>query len=110
MPHIERQGAVTVVRPDGPLRHDSVSVLQEQVTRQLTVGVPMVVVDLSETPLIDSAGLEWLLDLDQKCCRLGGCIRLCSAGELCHDILRITGVSETIQQFNNLTAALGSFA
>jgi anti-anti-sigma regulatory factor len=76
----------------------------------LSGGVPYIVIDLSETPLIDSAGLEWVLALDETCCRRGGCVRICNAGELCRDILRITAVGSTVQQFDDLTVALGSFA
>jgi anti-anti-sigma regulatory factor len=66
--------------------------------------------DLSDTPLIDGSGLEWILTVDELCCRRGGCLRLCNVGELCQDILRITAVGASVQQFDDLTIALGSFA
>ena len=110
MTNIERHGAITVVRPSGPLRAESVADLDQQVKATLTGGVANVVIDLSETPLIDGAGLEWLLAVDEYCCRRGGCVRLCRTGELCQDILRITAVGATFQTFGDLTHALGSFA
>ena len=110
MLRLDRHGAVTVIRPDGPLRAEAVAALNNEIEPLLTGGVPYFVIDLSETPLIDSDGLEWVLSLDETCCRRGGCVRICSAGELCRDILRITAVGSSLQQFDDLTVALGSFA
>ncbi len=110
MTRLDRHGAVSVIRPSGPLRHDIVPSLDELIRPALSGGVPSIVIDLSETPLIDGAGLEWILELDEHCCQRGGCVRLCGAGELCRDILRITTVGSTVQQFDDLTLALGSFA
>ena len=110
MSRVDRHGAVVVLRPSAPVRSDSIESLDEQIQTTLAGGMPYVVLDLSETPLIDGAGLEWILELDESCCRRGGCVRICGAGELCRDILRITAVGTTIQQFEDLTLALGSFA
>lgn len=107
---VDRHGAVTVLRPTGPLRAEAIDDLDEQVRPVLSGGVPYMVIDLSETPLIDGEGLEWILNLDEVCCRRGGCVRICNAGELCRDILRITVVGASVQQFDDLTLALGSFA
>lgn len=110
MGRLERHGAVSVVRPTSPLREDSVEDWNRELKPMLAGGLPQVVIDLSETPLIDGAGLEWILGLDEQCCRRGGCVRICGAGELCRDILRITSVGSTVQQFEDLTTALASFA
>ncbi|QDT06692.1 STAS domain protein [Rubripirellula lacrimiformis] len=110
MARIERHGAVIAIRPTDPVRAESIASLNEMVRPLLVGGVPDVIIDLSETPLIDGAGLEWILSLDEDCCRRGGCVRLCSANELSNDILRITSVGSTVQRFSDLTAALGSFA
>ena len=110
MPVLERHGSVLVLSLKGPLRSDVVGDLNEQVQSSLGGGLPLVVIDLSDTPLIDGDGLEWILSLDESCCRLGGCVRLCGVCELCRDLLRITGVGETMKQFDDLTSALGSFA
>ena len=107
---IECHGAVTVLRPEGPLRREILSDIDEQVRPHLSGGVPQVIVDLTETPLIDGAGLEWILELDEECCRRGGCVRICNLGELCCDLFRITNVGASVQQFPDLTSALGSFA
>ena len=53
-----------------------------------------------------------LLQLSGRCgrCRRGGCLRLCGVGELCADLLRVTGVGATIECFPDLTSALASYA
>ena len=110
MSRLTRHGAVTVLRPSGPFRAEAIESLDQEIQPMLTGGVPYIVIDLCETPLIDGAGLEWILCLDETCCRRGGCVRICGAGELCRDILRITAVGSSVQQFDDLTVALGSFA
>ena len=110
MARIEKHGTVYVVRSEGPLRDDAIEPLNKLVENKLTGGVPLMVVDFAGTPLIDSAGLEWLLDLSDECCDRGGCLRLCNVGELCQDVLRVTGVGSKIESFGDLTTALGSFA
>tara|TARA_R110002049_G_scaffold27321_3_gene94415 strand:+ start:53056 stop:53388 length:333 start_codon:yes stop_codon:yes gene_type:complete len=110
MPVLDRHGSVLVVTPQGALRTDDVPDMDAKVQANINGGVPMIVINLSETPLIDGQGLEWILNLDEACCRRGGCVRLCGVGELCRDVLRITGVGESIKVYDDLTAALGSFA
>ncbi|QEF99699.1 STAS domain protein [Stieleria maiorica] len=110
MVRLDKHGSVYVVRSEGPLRAETIGPIGEMIGSKLTGGVPAVIVDFSDTPLIDSRGLEWLLDLSDECCRRGGCLRLCSVGELCDDLLRITGVGSSIESFPDLTTALGSFA
>ncbi len=106
----KRHGSVTVIRPDGPVRAENIEELNDDVNQHLNGGIPYVVIDFTDAPLIDGAGLEWILDLDETCCRRGGCVRLCNVGELCQDLLRITAVGARVQQFPDLTLALGSFA
>lgn len=110
MTRINQHGAVTALRPSIPLQEENLPALDRALRPSLKVGIPYVVIDLGETPLIDGAGLEWLLDLDEECCRRGGCVRLSSANELCRDILRVTSVGHAIESFEDLADALGSFA
>ncbi|NND97051.1 MAG: STAS domain-containing protein [Pirellulaceae bacterium] len=110
MPTVQLHGSVMVLRPTGPLREENLEVINEDLRPQLSGSVPHLVIDLAETPLIDGAGLEWILDIDEECCRRGGGVRVCNVGELCHDLFRITDVGTSVQQFSDLTSALSSFA
>jgi anti-anti-sigma factor len=110
MSRIYRQGGVLVVRPKGALRADSVESLNEEITGETRGGVPLIAIDLSEVPLFDGAGLEWILDLDHRFGERGGSVRLCNVCDLCQDLLRITCVGERIDQFGSLGDALRSFS
>ena len=98
MSRLNRHGAVTVLRPSGPLRAEAIESLDEQLRPMLSGGVPYIVIDLSETPLIDGAGLEWVLDLDETVV-VAAVACVCAARRNCaRDILRITAVGATVQQ------------
>lgn len=101
----QRSGAI-VVHVDNPLRQDEAQRLQQQLEQPLRQGIPQVIVDMTSTPLVDGAGLEWLLDLDGQCSQAGGSVRLCGVNELCQDILLITGIGNRLEQFDTLSAAL----
>ncbi|MCC9601498.1 STAS domain-containing protein [Stieleria sp. JC731] len=110
MSKIEKHGTVYVVRSEGPLRGETTISLDELFSGTMVGHTPAVVVDLSEAALIDGSGLEWLVELSERCCHRGGCLRLSGVSELCADVLRITGVGSRIESFPDLTSALGSFA
>ena len=106
---VESQGAVDVVKPNATLNQENAEELTETVQNGLSGGQPMVVVDLSETPLIDSAGLESLLDAYDLVRTKGGTLKLSSATPLCQEILRITAVGERFEQYADVKTAVGSF-
>ena len=110
MSTVEHYGAVSVIRPDGPLRFSNLNELRDKVTEIVSSSIPYIVVDMTQTPLMDGAGLELFLDMDEECCDRGGALRLCNVGELCSDLLRATGIGENIQQFDDLPSAIASFA
>ena len=106
----EKQGAVGVARPKGPIDSAHCDALKELVTNGLGAGRPMLVIDLHETPLIDGAGLETLVELREKLEAKGGAMKLAGVNSLCNDILRVTGVGEKFEQFPQIRSAVGSFA
>jgi len=63
MLQIESQGAVEVITPKVSLSEDNLEPLREAIAGRLKLGQPMVVIDMTQVPLIDSAGLETLLDV-----------------------------------------------
>lgn len=110
MLRIERQGTVDVVRPRGALRGELLEESREHTLRLIHRGSPALVVDLSDAMLLSSEALEWLLDLDCQCARRGGALGVAGAQELCCEALRITGVGASLQQFPDVSSAVGSFA
>ena len=61
----QRQGAITVLKPDGALTTTDAEDFSAAVSCAMTANLGRVVVDLSAVPFIDSRGLEVLLDLTE---------------------------------------------
>jgi anti-anti-sigma factor len=107
---IEKQGAVNVVRPKGPIEAKVCDEFKRIVAQGLGLGRPMLVVDFHEVPLVDSAGLETLVKLRDGVEAKGGAMKLAALNPLCADILRVTGVGRKFQQYPVVRSAVGSFA
>ncbi|MEM0926013.1 MAG: STAS domain-containing protein [Planctomycetota bacterium] len=106
MTRIEKHGRVLVLRTTGALRSETISSLSKSVAGRLTGRCPAVVLDLSETPVVDGRALEWMLALSDECNRRGGTLNLCSVGPLCSEALRITGVGSRIESHPDVTTAV----
>ncbi|MCA9230674.1 MAG: STAS domain-containing protein [Planctomycetales bacterium] len=106
---VESQGAVDVVKPMAPLNHENAASFLETIQHRLSKGQPMVVLDMSEVPLVDSAGLDSLLDVQQAIQLRGGTIKLAAIPQLCCEILRITGVDQRFETFLDIKSAVGSY-
>ena len=105
----ELHGMVCVLRPTASLQAATVQDIADAAEGQIGNRC-LVVVDLTSVNLIDGGGLEWLLDLDDTLAHRGGCLRLAAAGDLCRDMLRITGVGERLATFDSLGDALADLA
>lgn len=107
---LSKQGAVAVVSGSEPIKHEQVAELASAIDRVVQGGQPMAVLDLQRTPLIDSAGLESLLDAQDAVERRGGTLKMAAPNELIRDILRVSGVAERFEIFSDVKTAVGSFA
>ena len=65
----KRQGTVDVIRVKGPLNADVIDEAEEFFKPRMNDSVPKIVLDFEAIPLIDSAGLELLLDLQDSCAK-----------------------------------------
>lgn len=107
---IARHGAVHVLSGTQPLSGETLASLKPLVEQCFHRGQPHIVLNLASIPLIDSAGLEFLLDLRDRALRSGGLVQLAEPKALCRDILQATGLAEEFTLFDQLSAAIGSFA
>jgi anti-anti-sigma factor len=103
------QGAVELIRGDEPINAEHVEELAALLREIAGRGQPFVVLDLEKVPLLDSAGLELLLDYRDSFQQLGGALKLAGPNPLCEDILSITGVGAGFEVFRESLAAVGSF-
>ncbi|MGN6543514.1 MAG: STAS domain-containing protein [Aureliella sp.] len=108
--HVNRQGAVYVLSGTDPLSAEHVESARAVSEQCYGKGQPQIVINLAGVPLIDSAGLEFLLDLRDRAVRSGGAVQLAEPKALCRDILQATGLAGQFAIFDQLNAAVGSFA
>ena len=106
----DKQGAVDVISGDSPIHQSCLDALQPIVESCLVSGQPQLVLDLSQVPLIDSKGLEFLLDVHDECTRRGGVLRLAAPNAVCRDVLDLCDVSLVMEVCHDVTSAVGGFA
>ena len=106
----KRIGAVDIVSGDDSLTVDSFESLKRILEERVSGGQPRLVFDCSQVPLIDSAGLELLVETRDACRRRGGQFQLAGVNPLCMDILQATGLDMLFDVFEDSVAAAGSFA
>ncbi len=104
-----KQGAINVISGTLPLSGDALDLLDNAFTECLNEGQPRAVLDLRNVPLIDSAGLERLLDLRDRFQKKTGVLKLAGVNPLCQDIFSVTGVSSYFEVFPEVSQAVGSF-
>ena len=104
-----RQGAIKVISGSVPLSGDNLQLLKAAAEQSLAGGQPRAVLDLHEVALIDSAGLECLLDVLDLFKGRAGVLKLAAPTPLCADILSVTGVGDYFETFPDVNAAVGSF-
>lgn len=103
------QGAVDVIGGGERISGEHVTELGCLLAARLELGQPHIVLDFQGVALIDSGGLELLLDYQERCQRTGGALKLAGLGPLCHDVLRATGVSARFEIFRDTGSAVRSF-
>jgi anti-anti-sigma factor len=103
------QGAVDVITGGDRISGDHVAELARVLEARVERGQPQIVLDLQTVAVIDSAGLELLLDYQEKCQRMGGALKLANAGALCREVLKATGVGGRFEMFRDSGGAVRSF-
>ncbi|MBN1852754.1 MAG: STAS domain-containing protein [Pirellulales bacterium] len=104
-----KQGAIDVVQASDPINIDYAEMFRNVFSIYAEAGQPHVVLDLQAIPLIDSAGLELLLDIQEKYRHRGGTLKLAAANPLCRDILHVTGMDKLFEIYDDSVTAVGSF-
>ncbi len=105
----KRQGAIDVIGGGDRISGDYVAELAVMLEGCLKRGQPRVVLDLQGVALVDSAGLELLLDTHEECQRMGGAMKLANPGALCSEVLKVTGVGTRFEVFGDTGSAIRSF-
>lgn len=105
----ERQGAVTVLRPQGPLCSTDAEQFRERVAAVMDKSLGRFVVDAAEIPYLDSRGLEVLKETTEELGQSGQALRLCGANETVREVLDITDLSKLFEHYQDVPSAVRSF-
>ena len=104
-----RQGAVTVLKPMGPIVLGDADQFRAAATDAHARSLGRYVVDASSVAYVDSQGLEALLDASEALATGGQCMRLCGANETLREVLELTGLSDSFEHYEDVNAAARSF-
>ncbi|GAG31370.1 unnamed protein product, partial [marine sediment metagenome] len=64
--HEQKNGAVTVFRPEGPLAEADVDAFRQRLLEVMREDLGRIVLDLSAVPFVDSRGLEAMVDVTNE--------------------------------------------
>ena len=105
----QRQGAVTVLKPEGALVETCAGVFKQRIRAALSESLGRFVVDLSAVPFVDSVGLEALVALTEEMGRSGQALRLCAANKTVREVLELTDLTSMFDHFEDANTAVRSF-
>ena len=106
----QRQGAVTVLKPQGPLVAQDADQFKETLAAVLATSLGrFVVVDASEIPFVDSRGLEVLKEATEHLSDSGQALRLCGANETLREVFDLTDLSKLFEHYQDVNSAVRSF-
>ncbi|MAE66190.1 MAG: hypothetical protein CMJ18_18120 [Phycisphaeraceae bacterium] len=105
----QRQGAVSVIKPVGPLSADDAERFKECLVEVLDRSLGRFVVDVSAVAYVDSTGLEALVDVTEMLAESGHALKLCAANETLREVLDLTDLSKMFESFEDVNSAVRSF-
>lgn len=105
----QRQGAVMVVKPQGPVVMRDAEALRQRLLQAVGENLGRVVLDLSAVPFVDSKGLEAMAEVSEQLGRSGQSLRLCAVNKTVREVLEVTDLAQLFDHFDDVTAAVRSF-
>lgn len=103
-------GAVSIIKAGTSLAGDGLNQCRQGLDDCLALRRALLILDLSDSPLINSQGLEFIVDAQEQCLSRGGKLVVAEPQALCREVLYITGVDQRVAVFDNIRNALGDFA
>ena len=104
-----KQGAVTVLKPSGPLIQSDAPDFKVVATRVAEASHGRFVVDLATIPYVDSQGLETLVDVTEQMSKSGQMLKLCSVNKTLREVMNLAGVASLFEHFDDVNTAIRSF-
>ncbi len=104
-----KYGAVTVLKPDGPLVGEDSELFKLKLIELLGLSMGRCVVDASAMPYVDSQGLEALVDANDEVACSGHNLKLCGLSDTVRQVLDLTELSSHFEHFADVNTAVRSF-
>ena len=105
----QRQGAVTVIRPTGPLLEGDAMAFSEKARDVMGKSLGRFVLDASAIAYADSKGLEALLDLTELVSESGQMLKVCGENETLREVLDLTEIGPLMEHYDDVASAVRSF-
>ena len=108
--NVRRRSNVQVIQLRGPLRMgDAVDKFRQTLDDAAGAGDNKVVLDLSEVPSIDSSGIGVLVKSMASVKQRGGALKLINPSKFAIQTLKLVGVLNLFEVFDNEETAVASF-
>jgi len=108
--NVRRRSNIQVVQLRGPLRMgEAVDRFRQTLDEAATSGDNKVVLDLSEMPSIDSSGIGVLVKAMASAKQRGGALKLINPSKFAVQTLRLVGVLNLFEIFQDEETAVASF-
>lgn len=104
-----RQGAVTVIRPSGPLLEADVPSFAEKTRDVMSKSLGRFVLDASAIAYADGKGLEALVDLTEMVSESGQMLKVCGENETLREVLDLTEIGPLMEHYDDVASAVRSF-
>ncbi|MCK4629631.1 MAG: STAS domain-containing protein [Sedimentisphaerales bacterium] len=103
------EGAVTILKPLGPLLAGELDELDKSLNILVRDWTRRIVINMTESGCIDSAGLELINRYHQQLGEHGLRLKLCGMSELVRKIFNLTRLSHRLEIYPDTAAAVRSF-
>src|SRR2546430_14965809 len=104
-----KQGAVTVLKPSGPLTQGDAAEFKTAALRAVESNLGRMLVDMSAIPFVDSLGLEAMLDVTEELQKSGQMLKLCATNKTLREVFTLTGINTMFEHFDDVNTAVRSF-
>lgn len=105
----QRQGAVVVIKPDGPCIQEQAEALSQVAQPKVRQLMGRLVIDMSASAYVDSMGLETLLDIADEMDRSGQTLRLAGVSATVREVFDLTGLTNRFEFHEDTNLAVRSF-
>ena len=105
----QKHGNLTVVQLQGEFTGESIKSFEEVISEVMAGDSEGIVLDMSKVILLDSASLEQLIELNERCREKTRQLKLAGLDETCRKILEITRLLPRFDTYEEVTEAVKSY-